>query len=148
MKIWYVPPAALPDALLFRQHQGLHAVLNAVIAGKPRRGVTRYLRYGGFIAWMHALTVDEMMVRGARHLTPLGDIWPRIPPARRRFDYPLKPEYVRRDITLIQAKIDSPDFRARMNNASLPLSVCGYQLIERQKVLVLENRLPPAALFL
>lgn len=148
MKLWYVQPGYLPDALLYRQHQGLHALLNAVILGKPRRGVTRYLRFGGFVAWMHALTVDEMIVRGARHTTPLHDIWPRIPVARRRFDYPVKPEYITRDIALIREKVASPDLLGRMNNARLPLVACRFQFLDLLRKTVLENRLPPSALVL
>lgn len=148
MKVWYVPPAYLPDALLYRQHQSIHGIVNGIIAGKPRRGITRYLRYGGFIVWMHYLAVDEMLRRGARHTTPIDTLWNRIPVDRRRFNYPLRPAVVRHDIAVITAKVTDPRYRCKMNNASLPISACGLQLIEAQTKLILENRLPPMALAL
>lgn len=148
MTVWYVPPECLPDALLYRQHQSLHAILNGVIKGKPRRGITRYLRFGGFVVWLHFITVSEMSRRGSRHNTPIDQDWFRIPVLRRRFDYPLRPEYVARDVARIAAKVRSPDYQARMDNASAPVESAGLRLIEMQKRLVLENRLPELALSL
>ncbi len=148
MKVWYVPPACLPDALLYRQHQSIHGIINGIIIGKPRRGVTRYLRYGGFAFWVHYLSVEEMLRRGARHESFVDKLWDRIPAARRRFDYPLRPELARRDMALIQAKIADPRYRCQMNNASVPLAADGMKLIEQHRVLVATNRLPKDALVL
>jgi hypothetical protein len=145
----YILPGFLPSALLFRVHQGVHAVLNGVAAGKPRRGITRYLRFGGFCVWYHFLLVEEMARRGAEHKTPAAQVWAQIPVLRRRFDYPVSPGLCARDIAWVRAKIASPDYtQAKMNDASLPIAAAGTQLIEAQHRLMVRNRLPDLALVL
>ncbi len=145
MKLWMVRPAFLPDPLVLRQHQTLHALLNGVARRKPRRGITRYLRFGGFLAWMHHITVLEMRARGWDHLTPIGELWRRLPLDQRRFDYPVDPAAIRADIAIIGAKVRSGHF-ASMTGASRHLDLAGVQLLEGQRALVIAGRLPDGAL--
>lgn len=147
--IVYLLPAFLPSALLFRVHQGVHAILNGVAEGRPRRGVTRYLRFGGYVVWYHFLVAEEMARRGAEHRTPAGPAWARIPVTRRRFDYPVTRGLCLRDIAWVTAKIASPDYtQAKMNDAALPIAAAGTQLIEAQHRLMVRNKLPDMALVL
>ncbi len=148
MKLWMLLPTFLPDPLLARQHQTLHAIFNGVLRRKPRRGITRFLRYGGFVAWLHYVTVVEMMARGWHHETPLQDLWARLPADQRRFDYVVRPEEVRADISLVRSKMRSGNFAVSMMTATLPLDVAGMQLVEAQRKVVLVNALPDGALYL
>lgn len=148
MKLWYIRPSYLPDALLYRQHQSAHGLIHGIIAGKPRRGVTRFLRYGGFVFYMHYVTVIEMMRRGGRHESYVDRLWDQIPVLRRRFDYPLRADHVLRDIAIIRQKVDDPNSPHEINNASLPISAAGTELLADLRDLVLENRLPNDALTL
>lgn len=148
MKLWMIDPAFLPDGLLLRQHQTLHAVLNGVLRGKAQRGITGYLPYGGFVGWLHHLTVVEMMRRGLNHETPLSMFWARVPADRRRFDYPIDPAEVRADIALLKAKMRDPAYVVSMLTASLPADKAGMQLVEKQAKLILAGRLPDGAMVL
>ena len=145
----YILPGYLPSSLLFRVHQGVHAVLNGVAEGRPRRGVTRYLRFGAFVVWYHFLLAEELRLRGADHRTPAGPAWARIPVNRRRFDYPLTRGLCLRDVAWVRSKVASPDYtQAKMGDARLPLAAAGDQLIEAQHRLMVRNKLPDMALVL
>ncbi len=148
MKLWTVHPSWLPDPLLQRQHQTLHAVLNGVARRKPRRGITRFLRFGGYIAWLHFLTVEETSRRGWHHETPVGDLWARLPADQRRFDYPLTAAEVRDDIEAVRQKMRSGTYLVSMMTATFPIETAGTQLIEAQRRMVVTGRLPAGALWL
>lgn len=148
MKVWTLLPEYLPDPLLQRQHQTLHAVLNGVARRQPRRGITRFLRYGGYVVWLHHLAVVEMMRRGWHHETPAAPVWARLPADQRRLDYPLTAADIRADVDLLRAKVRSTGYVVSMMTATFPVDLAGTQLLEAQRRLVAAGRLPEGALHL
>lgn len=136
MRLWFVDPKFLPDSLLVRQHQSSHGLMMGIAAGRARRGVTRYLRYGGFVAWVHNWTADEMRSRGMRHESPLIEVWQRIPADRRRYDYPVTRELVARDKALITAKFTAVTAHESCYRSALPIHLAGLEFIERQRQMI------------
>ncbi len=146
MRIWFVLPQYLPDGLLYRQHQGIHGLLHGIVAGKPRRGVTRYLKFGGFVAWTHHLCVLEMLSRGGRHESYVDQLYAQIPENRRRFDYLVTRQMVARDKALIDQHMRRPGADVSMTRSTLPIYAAGNEFIDAQRRLITDNHLPNFAL--
>lgn len=144
--LWYIDPPFLSDALLTRQHQSLHGILHGIVTGRPRRGVTRFLNFGGFIAWAHYLTVMETNSRGFRHESPINDLWLQIPPKRRRYDYPVTSEMVRRDKSIIMTKMSASTGHESQFRSTLPIHLAKLEFIEKLRAVIQAGTLPPFAL--
>jgi hypothetical protein len=149
VKIWFVDTPFLSDALLTRQHQGLHALIHGVIKGKPRRGVTRYLRYAGFLACAHFWTVMEMQSRGFQHNTPFHDLYRQVPMERRKIAYPgLTPETVLRDRAVIVAKMAKQSGHESQFRSTIPVHLAKFELIDKVNAVVRAGELPKFCLIL
>jgi hypothetical protein len=149
MCIWKLIPEYLPDSLLYREHQFVHGLLKALVIGKPKRGVTRYLKYGGFVCWRHYLLANEMRSRGADHKSPIHDFWHMIPPSRRQFNYPgLTPENILRDKAVIVAKMRASAGHDSQFRSTLPPHLAGFEMRTKLDQVIAAGTLPPYALIL
>lgn len=86
MRIWDIHPGYLSRASLLGEHRELHAIVSIIL--NNRKGYARHpetMRWRGCLGALgvrHGLLVEEMLLRGYRHLSPVpdgqGSSWPGV----------------------------------------------------------------------
>lgn len=142
MKLWLVHPKYLPGSLLLRQHQTIHLLAKGAVDPDSRGGMGKYRNHVGFLAWLHDVTVQEMLLRNGNHASPLLEVWRQVPERRRKFNVRIRREAVQRDIAKLRTKVDAIDKHGRMNDARVPLDRAGYELLDLHKGLMRRGSLP------
>ncbi|OPZ65999.1 MAG: hypothetical protein BWY85_00166 [Firmicutes bacterium ADurb.Bin506] len=105
MRLFHIHPAALPTPLLTNQHRTSHLLMAGMVNLRALGGMARYNRHGGFVAWMHYLCVQEMLVRGIDHDSPIIPLWNTLRPHQKEFSIWIPPKTYIRDQSDLARKI-------------------------------------------
>jgi hypothetical protein len=142
MRLFHVHPAALPTPLLVNQHRTTHLLMTCMVNLRALGGMARYDRHGGFVAWMHYLSVQEMLMRSIEHDSPIIPLWNLIRPHQKEFSIWIPPKAYIRDQSDLARKIrESGSDGVRMNLAQ------GVAMFQREhEMLRAAKELPQAVL--
>ncbi len=130
MRLFHCTPEYLNTTLLLNQHRTCHLLIESIAAGRaPRGGMSRYQNHAGFLAWMHWLAVQEMMMRGKNHESPVGAAFLKVAPVRRHLDIYIPKSRVALDIADLRRKSVEFEADGKMYDSRLPLRTAGDQLV-------------------
>ena len=146
MRLFHVHPGALPTALLINQHRTAHLLLACIASGKDVGGVSRYHRQAGYVAWFHWLCVQEMLIRGMNHDSPISALWARIPVMQRGHDVWVPPRLSARDVKDLTAKMKNCNAGGRMDDARMPVQAGVSEFMTAHARLRAQAVLPAAVL--
>ncbi len=127
MRLFHIHPTALPTGMLTHQHRTCHLLLSGL--AEVNGVVGKYGRHAGFVAWVHWQCVQEMVMRGMNHDSPVWALWQRIPALRRGHDIWVPSRAYIRDAQDLRAKMDSNDKRGDPSGArvAIPQGIAAFQ---------------------
>jgi hypothetical protein len=134
MRLFHVTPDFLSQQMLLNQHRTVHLLLEAISKGaRPTGGMARYQNHAGFLAWLHHQCVEELMLRGMEHHSPVAEAYWKVPPMRRQLYIYIPRGRVLLDVADLMRKQASCEAAAKWYDSRSPLANAQQQLSTRME---------------